>query len=380
MEIKKNLEKIILAGTTILGLVETKVKSVINLKKYLRNTTTITILVAGTVAVAGLGGLALTLDKYFQTKQEYNKLSQEYKQVFEENKQISQENEQQKQKNTKTLEDLTREYKQLLTKNEQLNQNYKQLSEENKQLQQYYDELNKKYTELVKEHERISQETILLTQTYQTIAKENEELKQKQEELRKKDAKTLKELTKKHIPILEYNSEYGFPYYKPGLLNKHYNWDSNDVLDNQGWQVINKEFESLLSPQSINVLCFKPVSDFNSFSPEDNYAIFHLYSDKPIKSFVIGGQYLIQKNGYLDIFVSGDNKNWLYFRHFDSRGRDDVRFAWGHTPYYPHHWEKLGLKLDKDLYIRHSTGAISNKNYEVEIWKVSFSVIRKDKN
>lgn len=35
---------------------------------------------------------------------------------------------------------------------------------------------------------------------------------------------------------------------------------------------------------------------------------------------------------------------------------------------------QLGLKLNKDLYIKYSASADSNENYLAEIWRISFSV------
>ena len=168
-----------------------------------------------------------------------------------------------------------------------------------------------------------------------------------------------------------YSSEYGFPNYKQGLLNNQYNWDSNDVLDNKGWQIIKKKSpKGAWKPFEHNVLCFKPASDFNNFSCENNYATFHLYTNKQIEKFSVGGEYNIQKNGSLDIFVSGNNKNWKHLQYFDSRGKSDYKGG-GFSSYYP---SQLGLKLNKDLYIKHSIGAKSNKNYLVEIWRVGFHI------
>lgn len=179
--------------------------------------------------------------------------------------------------------------------------------------------------------------------------------------------------------IISYSSGYGFPDYKTGLLNKQNNWQSGDSLDNKGWQVINKK-----SPPNAwkffdhNILCFKPNSDFKTFSPENNYATFHFHTSKPIKTFTISGEYNIQKNGYIEVYISGDNTNWVKIEHFNSRGRDDYRIGWGSTPYYSNVnpvWRGIKItshpytKIKNDLYIRHSSGAKSNKNYEVEIWR-----------
>lgn len=183
--------------------------------------------------------------------------------------------------------------------------------------------------------------------------------------------------------ITSYSSGYGFPDYKTGLLNKQNNWQSSDSLDNKGWQVINKKSseDAWLSSDN-NVLCFIP-SDFKTFSPENNYATFHFHTDKQIKTFAISSEYNIQKNGFIDVYISGDNANWAKIEHFDSRGRDDYRIGWGSTSYYANVnpiWRGIKItshpytKIKNDLYIRHSSGASSNKNYEVEIWRFSVSV------
>lgn len=178
---------------------------------------------------------------------------------------------------------------------------------------------------------------------------------------------------------IRYSPGYGFSDYKTGLLNKQNNWQSSDSLDNKGWQVINKKSpKDAWKQTSNNILCFKPTSNFKTFSQKDNYATFHLHTNKPIKTFAISGEYNIKKNGFIDVYISGDNTNWTKIEHFNSRSRDNYRISWGSTPYYSNvnpMWRGLKItshphtKIKKDLYIKHSSGAKSNKDYEVEIWR-----------
>ncbi len=177
--------------------------------------------------------------------------------------------------------------------------------------------------------------------------------------------------------LIIYRPGYGFPNYKSGPLSKQGNWQSSDTIDKKGWQVINKGFQKnskyLSKSPSQNVLCFKPASDFNDFSAENNYATFHIQTEKPIKKFLVSGEYLIQKNGSINVFVSDDNKNWEKIQHFNSRGRDNYKIGWGSSLYCEDYFKKL--KLKNDLYIRHSVSAKENKNYSVEIWRFYASVI-----
>lgn len=153
---------------------------------------------------------------------------------------------------------------------------------------------------------------------------------------------------------------YGFPKYKPGPLNKQENWEAK-----KGWQVVKKN--------SQNILSYKPASDFNDFSMEENYATYHIKTEKPIKKFLVSGEYWIQKNGSIEVLISNDNKTWWEIEYFNSRNRDTYKIAWGASNYCEDHFQDL--KLDKDLYIRHSVAANSNKNYLVEIIRFYASII-----
>lgn len=181
---------------------------------------------------------------------------------------------------------------------------------------------------------------------------------------------------------IKYHPGYGFLKYKLGLLNKQKNWQSSDSLDNKGWQIINiKSQKNRWKSFDHNILCFKPSSDFKTFSPKDNNATFHIHTKKPIKTFTTGGEFHIEKNGFIDVYVSGDNKNWTKIEHFNSRGREIYIVGYGSTLYHANilPWRGIKitnhpyLKLDKDLYIRYSVGAKSNEKYKVEIRR--FSVI-----
>lgn len=362
-------------GKPIEEIEKLKVLSIIKKIFAKKNLTTIALIGALTVTGVGLG---FSLCKYFPLKKIYDNLKQEYSQSAEENSQLKQEQEQLKQEHAGTLEKLTQEYNIELQEKEQLKQQNQELTNKNKQAKQQYEQLNQQFTELNekssqigKEHNKTLQEAEILSNAVHTLTKENKKLKQQLEEKITSELEIIVEPYKE----LSYSSGYGFPDYTEGLLNLQHNWQSSDILENKGWQVISKRaLEKALQLTENNVLCFKPSSDFNDFSSEDNYATFHLQTNTCIEDFIIGGEYYIQKNGWLDIFVSGDNQNWIFFQHFDSRGKEDYRVACGHTPYYSSHWKKWGLKLDKDLYVRYSAGADSNKNYFTEIWNVSFHI------
>ncbi len=350
-----------------------KLKVSSKIKRIFAKKNLTTIVLIGALTTTGVG-LGFSLGKYFSLKKTYDNLKQEHSQLAGENSQLKQEQEQLNQEQAKTIEELTQNYNLLLQEKQQLKQQNQELTNENKQAKQQYEQLNQQFTELNKksseigeEYNKLKREANTLTDVVHTLTKENEALKKQLEQIKVSGLEKLTEPDE----LLKYNSEYGFPNYKSGLLNNQFNWDSNDILDNKGWQVVKKKSPpEVWAPYEGNVLCFKPESDFNDFSCEDNYATFHLHTDEHIESFMMGGEYHIQKNGFLDIFVSGDNKNWIHFQHFDSRGRDNY-VGGGFSSYYP---SRLGLKLDKNLYIRYSVGASSNKDYLVEIWRVSFHI------
>lgn len=341
-----------------------------NLKNYLKNP--IAIAIVGTAV--SLSCLGITLNKYFQLKQNYNKLSQNSTQTLEENRNLKEEQEQFKTKHNQTLEKLTRSIKEntrLLEKNSQLDKQINQLEEEYQQSEQNRAEVNKQLIQLEKKHNEISQNFNKLAQAYHIISSENETLREKAKKEKNQTLEKIIEKTEEKMQkeTLSYKSSYCFPGYEVGLLNGQESWKSSDTLEKKGWKVIKKEHPDALKQTSPNILTFKP-SDFETFSPNDNYATFHLYSNKLIKSFSIAGECNISKNGFLEIFISGDNKNWTKLEHFESKREDNFyRVAFGSSSYYadafPH------IKLKNDLYIKHSAGAKSNKDYEVEIWSFS---------
>ncbi len=324
---------------------------------------TLITIISGAIVI----GTSLNLYRIFELKQDYNILTQEYSQAIEDVNQLTQNYKEEKQESQKTIRQLNQDYAKLQEENIQLKEKSSQLEKEISQLKQQSQESSKKLEVLIEEHAKLKEENVLLNQEYQTVADENEQLKSQQEELRKKEKQTLEELTKGHVSLIKYSSEYGFPNYKIGLINKQDNWMSDDTLNNHGWQIINKKSTSTLTSPN-NILTFLPSSAFTTFSSEDNYATLHLKAEKPIKTFIVGGEYNIKKNGYLNISISSDNKNWTAIEVFNSRNQNNYKFGY-FTQYNRGHFPEL--KIDKDLFIRHSAGTLSNKNYEVEIWRLS---------
>lgn len=156
-----------------------------------------------------------------------------------------------------------------------------------------------------------------------------------------------------------FDTGFGLPNYELGLIDGKDGWQSDDALDSKGWEVVNRYSD-------VKSLTFMSVSDFETFSPEDNYVTFHVQTDYPINRYGIGGQYFILKNGYVDIFISKDNINWVKVKSFDTGGRDWASISWGHT--------LLLWGLNNDIYIRHSAGANSNQDYAVHIERFSLNL------
>jgi hypothetical protein len=160
--------------------------------------------------------------------------------------------------------------------------------------------------------------------------------------------------------VLSYGADRGLAGYSAGLVDGQNNNESYDTLDNRGWEVVPE------TSNTIKYLTFKPVTDFQTFSPEDNYIIYHVHTDKPIDKWGLDATYSIQKNGFLESSVSGDKINWIPTI-FSPFGPGST--AWNQGD-YDSDWN--GLNLKNDIYFKHSAGAISNQDYLSRI--VSFHV------